>query len=364
MRIKSFYAGSVEGAVGLARREMGEDAMLVESRRAPLEARHLGEYEVVCASIPEGGAAQSPEPAQDARLAGELAEMRRQLDLMSRTITRSAWSGSRWAAGAPGLSEWHAALTAADIDGEIVCQILECVQRAAVAGESLENLVRRELEQRVLVNPNLGVPGGESPRIAALVGPPGAGKTTLIAKLAVTCGLAARRNVLLLSMDDYRVAGADQLQSYATILGVSFQAFDTVAALARALEGLRGKHLVLIDTPGYGARDMDRAQDLERFLSTQAAIATHLVLTSSMKSADLRNVAERYAVFQPASLMFTRVDETTSFGTAFSLSATLGKPISYLGTGQVVPDDLAEADSARILQLLAAHPAASDRLAA
>src|SRR5271166_5078416 len=98
MRIKSFYANSVEAAVALARREMGAEAMLVESRKAPLEARHLGEYEVVCALVPEADPA-SPQPPEDAgahqvRLAVELAEMRRQLDLMGKTITRSAWSGA------------------------------------------------------------------------------------------------------------------------------------------------------------------------------------------------------------------------------------------------------------------------------
>src|ERR1035438_5849662 len=96
MRIKSFYASTVEGAVALARREMGAEAMLVESRKAPLEARHLGEYEVVCALVPEAETAkpQAPEDTgpQDARLAREMAEMRRQLDVMGKTITRSAWS--------------------------------------------------------------------------------------------------------------------------------------------------------------------------------------------------------------------------------------------------------------------------------
>src|SRR5689334_5102277 len=100
MRIKSFYANTVEAAAALARQELGEEAMLVESRRAPLEARHLGEYEVVGALVPSAGAAPAPAPeaaaVQEARLASELAEMRRQLDLMGRTISRTAWSGARW----------------------------------------------------------------------------------------------------------------------------------------------------------------------------------------------------------------------------------------------------------------------------
>ena len=355
MRIKSFYANTVEAAVALARRELGAEAMLVESRKAPLEARHLGEYEVVCAVVPEAEPAALPQaeaPAvQDARLAAELAEMRHQLDMMGKTITRSAWSGAHWSAAGPEMSEWHAALMAEDIDGAVVDEILGAIERKAPDGGALQNSVGAELERRIQVNAALAASSG-APAIAALVGPPGAGKTTMLAKLAVTCGLAVRRPVRLLSIDDYRVAGAEQLRSFATILGAPFQSFDSIGALAQALPEPHGNALILVDTPGYGPHDIDRAADLAGFLTSRPGIGTHLVLTASMKSADLTHVAERYDIFRPSSLLFTRVDETSSFGTAFSLSVRRAKPLSYLGTGQVIPDDIDTATKARILSLI------------
>ena len=367
MRIKSFYANTVEGAVALARREMGEEAMLVESRKAPLEARHLGDYEVVCALVPEAETARTQTPednsAPDSRLTRELAEMRRQLDVMGKTISRSAWNGAGQSSRHPEMSEWHARLMAADIDGDLVQQILDAAERRSAAGSrGLEGAVLTEIEDRILVNGAQYAAGG--PRVMALVGPPGAGKTTTLAKLAVTCGITARRSLGLISMDDFRVAGADQLRSYATILGAGFQAPDNVGGLAQALEECRAKRLVLIDTPGFGPRDLDRASDLARFLSARPDIATHLVLTASMKSADLTRVAERFEIFHPSSLMFTKLDETACFGTAFSLSARLGKPISFLGTGQEIPDDLAPATKELILDLLYPKAAAAGRLAA
>jgi flagellar biosynthesis protein FlhF len=369
MRIKSFYANTVEGAVALARRELGEEAMLVESRKTPLETRHLGEYEVVCALVP---AADSPKPsaaedatAHGARLATELAEMRRQLDVMGKTISRSAWSGTHWPGASPEMAEWHARLMAADLEGDLVQEVLEAARRrAAPDGIGLDSAVATALEERILVNGTLAAPSPDGPRIAALVGPPGAGKTTMIAKLAVTCGLAARHPLVLLSMDDYRVAGAEQLRSYATILGAGFQALESVGALAQALDEHRGKYLILIDTPGYGPRDMDRAADLAHLLSARPSIATHLVLTACMKSADLTHVVDRFEIFRPSSLLFTRLDETASFGTAFSLSVRQGKPISFLGTGQDIPDDVEPATGARILNLLWPESLSPARLAA
>ena len=367
MRIKSFYANTVEGAVALARRDMGAEAMLVESRKAPLEARHLGEYEVVCAVVPEAEPAQTDtapdSSAQDARLARELAEMRRQLDLMGKTITRSAWSGTHWLSASPEMPEWHARLMAADIEGELVHQILSAAERrCGPEWNGLAEAVTAEIEQHMLVSGAVSAPGG--PGVMALVGPPGAGKTTMLAKLAVTCGLAARRPLALVSMDEFRVGGADTLRSYAAILGAGFHALDSVSALAQTLAEHQGKRLVLIDTPGYGPRDMDRAADLARFISTRPDITTHLVLTATMKSADLLHVAERYEIFHPASLLFTRLDETAGFGTAFSLSVRLGKPISFLSTGQEIPDDVAPATKERMLSLLCPQNLAATRIAA
>ena len=367
MRIKSFYANTVEGAVALARREMGAEAMLVESRRAPAEARHLGEYEVVCALVPEAEPAP-PQPAQDsgasdARLAMELAEMRRQLDLMGKTITRSAWSAARRPSASPDMPEWHAWLMAADMEPELANQILDAAERRAAAEAGpLESAIYAEIAARILIDASLA--GANGPRAIALVGPPGAGKTTMLTKLAVSLGLAARRPVALVSLDDYRVGGADQLRSYAAILGVGFQALDNVGALAQALDEHRGKRLVLIDTPGYGPRDMDRAADLARFLSNRPDSGAHLVLTATTKSADLTHVAERFEIFHPSSLLFTRLDETACFGTAFSLSVRRNQPISYLGTGQEIPDDLALATPERILSLLGPRSDGARRLAA
>ncbi len=368
MRIKSFYANTVEAAVALARREMGAEAMLVESRKAPLEARHLGEYEVVCALVPEAEAdrpAPSPaeeEPgAQGARLAREMAEMRRQLEVMGKTITRSAWSGTRWPN--PEMSEWHARLMSTDMEGDLVCQILDAAERRATPEPgSLEGAVTAEIEQRILATDTLAAV--HAPPGVALAGPPGAGKTTMLAKLAVACGLTTRRPLTFVSMDDFRVAGADQLRSYAAILGAGFQALDSVSALAQALDEYRGKRLVLIDTPGYGPRDLDRAADLARFLSNRPDVATHLVLTASMKSADLTLVAERFGIFHPSSLLFTRLDETACFGTAFSLSVRMGIPISFLGTGQEIPDDLVPATKERILDMVWPWAPGAKRLAA
>jgi flagellar biosynthesis protein FlhF len=373
MKIKSYFARTVEDAMAMARHEMGSEAMLVNSRKAPPETRGRGEYEVVFADLQEdgrppaetAGGAQPPsrQPSGD-RLSTEVAELKRELEEMRRTLTRSAFAPSQWLASSPDISEAYAALTANEVGPELAREIVQAAATRAAAprpplargagraeADVFPHALAEELESRITAEPLLGK-GEVRPRIVALVGPPGAGKTTTLVKLAVNYGLAARRPALLLSMDTYRVAAADQLRSYAAILGVGFQVLETVAALAQAIEEHRGKDLLLIDTPGFGFGDMDHAGGLARFLAGRGDVDAQLVLSSSMKSADLTRVVDSFEVFRPQRLLFTRLDETASFGPILNEAARTGKPLSFFGTGQRIPEDLETASRSRVSELV------------
>lgn len=89
----------------------------------------------------------------------------------------------------------------------------------------------------------------------------------------------------------------------------------------------------------------------------------HLVVTASMKSADLTRVAEQFSILRPDNLLFTRLDETGTLGTVYSLAARTGLPVSFLGTGQQIPEDLAEASADRLIGPLAGGPARASRAA-
>jgi len=364
MKIKSYFASSVEEAMSQARHELGEDAMLVNSRKASVETRHLGTYEVVFASdmppgAPEEGpaAASPPLPEPNDRLARQMFELKRELEGMRRTISRSALAPSAWRDSNPDVSDAFGTLTANEVLPELAREIIQAAEaRISKAGSAklphpFRGALIEELESRIRVEAVLGRREGR-PRIVALVGPPGAGKTTTLVKLAVNYGLAARRPVLLLSMDTYRVAAAEQLRSYSAILGVGFQLVETVAALAQAIEENRGKELIFLDTPGLGTAEMASYSALAQFLSTREDIDTHLTVSCSMKTADLSRVVDGFELFRPRRIIFTKVDETASFGTILNESVRTGKPVSFLATGQRIPEDLEAATKSRVAEFI------------
>ncbi|MBI2679540.1 MAG: hypothetical protein HYX25_00865 [Candidatus Solibacter usitatus] len=359
--MKSYFAPSVQDAMELARQEMGPEALLVNSRKAPPEAKGLGEYEVVFAVLPEEPAAPTAEagPAAADPVMGELARLRNQVQDMVNALNAHA---SHWAVPAPEFAPIFARLVENDFTIDMTRKILMQAharlnpnpgsrpgRKAAFDAESVENAVRAEIESLLEVDASLAELD-EKKRVVALVGLAGCGKTTTLVKLAVRYGLACSRPVQLISADTKRISAVDQLRTYAAIIGAGFEAVETTRSLQQVIEANREKGLILIDTPGYAAADMEEASELARFLASQSSIEVHLVAPASMRAADLSRMVDRFGIFSPSRLIFTQMDEASAFGGVVSESVRSGKPVSFLTTGQQIPDDIEPATTGRLLE--------------
>jgi flagellar biosynthesis protein FlhF len=155
-----------------------------------------------------------------------------------------------------------------------------------------------------------------------------------------------------ITTDVFRAGAAEQLRLYASILGVGFQTVETPLALAQALEEQRRKDLIFIDTPGWGTRDLPEMRELAACIAEDPDIDVHLVLPASNRACDIGRMTERYAIFQPAKLIITRLDETQRCGVLLNQSRSTGKPVSFLCAGEQIPEDLEPATVERIRDML------------
>lgn len=357
MKIKSYYAGSVEQAILQARQELGPEAMLVTSRRAAAEARHLGAYEVVF-GVPESDESAAARPHSKG-LSAELQVLRAQLEDIKRVLQLN---NARAPGFDPDIDELSRDLAAADIDAGLARRITDQVatlwqavppaQRSAAGTELLRGLAEESIRKQLRIAPDAGIPALETNRILVFVGPPGAGKTTALAKIAIRDYLARRIPVRMISVDPCRVATHEKLRVLAAILGTGFTAASTIREFVDAAEQFRSKNVLLIDTPGYSGSDFEGAHELAAGLARLQPKEVHLVLPASMKRPDLARSIRRLDAFKPNFLLFTKLDETQSFGAAISTALEADMPLSFFSNGQNIPDDLEPANLETLLEPL------------
>ncbi|MGL5152457.1 MAG: flagellar biosynthesis protein FlhF [Clostridium sp.] len=185
-----------------------------------------------------------------------------------------------------------------------------------------------------------------------LVGPTGVGKTTTIAKLAGRLSLIEKKKVGLITVDTYRIGAVDQLKTYAEIMNIPFKVVITIKEMEEAIESMKDCDVVLIDTTGRSSKNAMQISELRAFVQKTKADSIKLVVSSTTKNKDIKTIVEGYKELSYDSIIITKLDETSVYGSLYNIYKYAGTPISYITTGQNVPDDIKTPSKDEILNFI------------
>lgn len=372
MQIKRYEAATIQEALIKIRKDLGEEAVILSTKRLRTGKSPL--IEVTAAR--DGGAAPGPpaggpsgraeggvkQPQGD--LAGRIAEMaalleeirgggalRKELQEIKGTLNtffdllglrekeKEHLPGIYYHLLSSGISEErsrkltdHLAGNGAGADGEDgdPLRAVEDLIGAAIP------VSRREASGK---------------RTLALVGPTGVGKTTTLAKLAARYALEKKVRVGLITTDTYRIAAVEQLKVYGRIMGIPVEVVSDGTAFRKAVRKFSDRDAILVDTPGRSRRDGGHILKLKGILRDEP-VETHLLLSPTASRENMLDAAERFGIMDYGSIIFTKLDECTRFGPIYDVIDQVGKPVSFLTNGQNVPQDIEAAEPGRIARLI------------
>jgi len=247
------------------------------------------------------------------------------------------------------------ALKAQEVNDQVMQDIIRKIPPASLLmpreSEEAHQALTDYLHSSLKTGDGIGLKDGR-PKIVALIGTTGVGKTTTIAKIAARFVLERGISVALITADTYRISAVDQLKTYSDIIGLPLEIVYSAEELKPALRKHRGKQLILIDTAGRSQNNDYQMQELKDFLAVDSSIEKHLVLSATTKERDADRILDRFSGCKPDRLLFTKTDETDSLGLIVNLLYDRRIALSYLTNGQSVPDDIEPARAETLAKLL------------
>lgn len=409
MEVKTFQVRDVRTGLRTIKRELGDDAVILETRRRHDEggrqyieltvAVEPTEAEADAASAPPAGASRrEPAPTGGAEASAEVASgqlealraligdlsaevrgLRQELGARpeprapaperaarpDHEVLRQIGQARRGSTREAGLGRAIGALCQELCDAGILPeQVDDLLGRALAQGAQAPDQLREVLEERMARDVRVGEPLWHSRasgrEIVLFVGATGVGKTTSVAKAAALARIVGRKRVGLIAADAFRIGAIYQLERYAELLDVPLKVASTAQEYGGALRELGDRDLILVDTTGHhpwsapeerGPRGELELAELLALHSMEDAVRLELCVSATTSTLDAIALARTYQDVPGAHLCLTKLDEARRLGLLYALPAATGLPVSHLCDGPIVPEHIRETTTLELIHL-------------
>jgi len=369
MNLKTYQANTMAEVLALLRKDLGRDAVILNTRTVRkggiLGFRARNVVEVTATSgvqvlhpeqrkkllkaeaQPRAAGSESAGPVVAAGVGVPVDHLKQELALVRRMVQELLDQNhrQRHPSVPQELFGTYSGLINQQVSQELANQVIDQVKSALTPeqlhdAKAVRSVLAGCLEKMLPPAQPIAIDRKGRSKIIALVGPTGVGKTTTIAKLAANFKLRENRSVGLITIDTYRIAAVDQLRTYAGILNVPLAVVLTPEELRDALRKMKHLDLVLIDTAGRSQNDELKLRELKSFLSVVHPDEIHLVLSTTASQSCLMSAIQRFAGLNVDRVIFTKLDEAVGLGILLNVMKKVDRAVSYITTGQNVPDDI------------------------
>ena len=186
----------------------------------------------------------------------------------------------------------------------------------------------------------------------SFVGTTGVGKTTTLAKLAANFAFQQGKKTAIITVDTYRLGAVEQLKTYTEITGIPLDVIYNLSEMQRAVEKYRDFDVILIDTAGRSAKNFLHIAEAAQYINCISGGVVFLVISATTKLRDIDKIAEAFKRVNYTSLILTKLDETETYGTILNICRLTSLPITYVTTGQSVPEDIEPVDVSRLAAMV------------
>ena len=376
MQIKRFEAKNMTSALRLIKKELGPDAVILSARGLKKGNKLWGRVRSTGVEVTAAvDSYQVPAETKATAVTGAVNAYRRyaQIDRpaplpkVQRAIGSRMTSRNNRKLARPAADDMHSA--AEDVLSAVFDHLLSQEVRRDLAEDIVRHLNERAQHIQLdsidaivseitvlLQNENQStvvrsrIHNGA--RVVAVAGPSGVGKTTAVAKLAARHAIEQHQAVAIVSLDANRIGSCGELKVYARAIGIPLKTAATPAEFSAAVGRFNDMDLILVDTPGLNPTMPDEIENLRACVGAVDQLDIHLALSAMTKASDLDNILERLKSIRIAGLIFTKLDESCTYGNLINLVSDHPLPLACLTGGRQVPDDIETGSLRKVVTLL------------